>query len=479
MPKIPTHDSQIGIQRRSLTRIGPGFRIPAGSNTGEARALSELGVTIQGIAENIRKVKADQEFATGKVEGFKALSEIELEASEDNEFNDFESKYSRRISEAKESILNNIKSPQAKAAFSQDFELKSAYSFHNMMASGRKRFVARDSDLMAEEVAITKERYFSAISPIEKQDAKNELETIFARRVDDNILSPVEGRKQHAESIESLDEEQAEWDIFKRPEHALEQLELGKKGAYPSLAPDKRVSLIKSTQSMIKTDQAYIKRVKNDKLIADRLDIIEKIASGEINLKDSPNFIRGMFGEDFKLAEAMKNSALKGSVTLEKESSLPFLEATKDMFKSGTPKQVTNFLINALDNPNISRDRLASLVYGAKKKAEELGRGEKNGFWSGLINHLFGSSFPDSEKIISNTLKRSQEENATDERAKEISEEETDKQQKTSRNEILNVNDTILETEGIQTFKSIEEGNAANLPKGTKVNINGRIYIMK
>ena len=179
---------------------------------------------------------------------------------------------------------------------------------------------------------------------------------------------------------------------------------------------------------MVKTDIAEVKREQNEAIILNRLNTIEKIANGEIDLRNEPDLIRNMGVQDFKLGEAMKNSALKKTVTLEKESSEVFLEFAKDVFKSGDRKQITSFLINALDNPIISRDRLASLVYAAKKKGEELNRGEKKGFWSGMfdmITKVMGGA--DSTSVFIDTLKRSREENADDKRVGEIANEEVNR----------------------------------------------------
>lgn len=244
MPKIPQYDSQATIQTRKPTEEAPAVRIPAESFTEQIRAVSQFGITIQNIAEDIIKVKADQEYATAKIEGYKGLSQIELEASQDDDFQNFEPKYTKRIKDTQETILKTIRSPQARQVFQQDFELKSTYSFYDIMANGRKRFLDYDKDLMAQETATTKERYFSASTTQEKQNAKEELAQVFSRRVENKILNKAEAANLYQKELKELIKGQFNYDKGRDMATSLEnsyvynQLKLGDKGTYTGLSKD-------------------------------------------------------------------------------------------------------------------------------------------------------------------------------------------------------------------------------------------------
>jgi hypothetical protein len=227
MPQIPQYNTQAGIQVKKLTEEAPAIRLSAEGLTQSARAMSQFGVTISNIAEDIAKVKADQEYAKAKIEGYKVLSQIETEGAQDGDFQNFEPKYAKKIKDTQESISKTIRSPQAKQAFEQDFELKSTYSFHDIMTDGRKRFIAYDKDLMVQEVATAKERYYSASTSGEKQNAKDELGQIFSRRVENKILNKPEAANLHQKEVASLDEGQAEHDILGNPSYALGELQKG------------------------------------------------------------------------------------------------------------------------------------------------------------------------------------------------------------------------------------------------------------
>jgi len=251
MPKIPKYTAQKGLIAPGLTKESPAINIDPNSFTGEARALTQMGVSVSEIAENIQKVKSDQEYAQANITGYKSLQEMEVEASQDNDFQNFESKYSKKIQDTKQSISKNIRSPQAKRQFDNDFELKSTYAFYNIMANGRKRFIEFDQDLMNKEASDAKERYFSATSPQEKQNARDELASIFMRRVQNKTLNRAEGVTLHKKEVEGLTEGQVEWDILNNPFIAAAELQKGKFGIYKDLPQKKRVEYIGKADTRI------------------------------------------------------------------------------------------------------------------------------------------------------------------------------------------------------------------------------------
>lgn len=333
MPKIPSYDSQVSIQSRRLTREGPGLRISP--DTTQARALTQFGVTLSGVAEDFIKAKADQEYAAAKVEGYKALAQTKAEAGQDNDFQNFEPKYAKKIKEIKETISKTIRSQQAKRLFQQDYELKSTYSYYDIMAAGRKRFVAYDKDLMAQETVATKERYFSASTPGEKQNAKDELGQIFSRRVENKILNKVEAGNLYAKEIADLDEGQAEYDILGAPSYALGELQKGKHGAYKNLAQDRRVDLIKSAESHVEKLQNQKKEaiaIATNQMEANMVDL--KIAGTLTEQQVREEKELGMISEKFanSMTKALRNPKIvkKSNESTYNKLALDILDPEKD-----------------------------------------------------------------------------------------------------------------------------------------------------
>lgn len=257
MPRIPQYNQQESIRQgesiqvRQLPTEAPAIRIDASSYAHEARAASQLGVTISNIAEDIIKVKADQEFAKAKIAGYQGLQQIEADASQDDDFQNFETNYSKKIKDLQDNISKTIRSPLAKQQFNDDFALKSTYSFYNISADARKRFMNYDKDLMAQEITTTEDRIFSATTPQEKENAKAELASIFSRRVENKTLNKAEATNLYKKELMGLDEKQTEYDILRNPIYTLGELQKGKEGAYKNLAQDKRIDLIKQAESRI------------------------------------------------------------------------------------------------------------------------------------------------------------------------------------------------------------------------------------
>ena len=317
MPKIPQYNSQASLRAETLrtgklTEEAPAVRVSPDSLIHETRALSQFGVTVRNIAEDIIKVKADQEYAKAKIEGYKTLLQIEAEASDDNDFQNFEPKYSKRIKETQENILKTIRSPQAKQAFQQDFELKSTYSFYDIMAQGRKRFLKYDEDLRIEETAAAKERYFSASTTQEKQNAKDELAQIFSRRVERRLLNRPEAAVLYKKEIQELTKGQLTYDLGRDMALSLEnsytysQLKLGDKGDYAELSKEDAGRALEEIQLKVnrnKRDFEFQQNINQKQNLAQMIiaqsegkltyeEIKTGMLSGAIKAKDGEHLIK-------------------------------------------------------------------------------------------------------------------------------------------------------------------------------------------
>ena len=323
MPTIPTYTSQARLNVERLPTEARAPMIDAASFTQEARAMSQFGATLGEVTQLFIKAKADQEFAQAKIAGAGALEQIKAEASQDNDFQNFEPKYAERLKETQENILKTIRSPQAKQAFQQDFELKSTYDFYDIMKDGRTRFIAYDKDLMKQEIFDTRKRIFTATTDIEKQNARNELASIFHRRMLNGILNKPEAINLFRIEKESLDEGQAEFDMLGNPSYVLSELQKGEQGIYKNIAQDKRIDLIKSTESRvekIKNQQEEAIAIAMNQKEAELIDL--KIAgtlseqqvrderqAGTINAKFADSMIKSL-----RSPKIYKPTALEGII---------------------------------------------------------------------------------------------------------------------------------------------------------------------
>ena len=405
--------------------------------------MSQFGVTVGNIAEDIIKVKADQEYAKGKIEGYKALQQVESEASQDDDFQTFEPKYSKRIKDTQEAISKTIRNPQAKQAFNDDFALKSTYSFHDIMADGRKRFLAYDKDLMAQEIVTTKERYFSASTTQEKQNVKDELAQIYTRRIGNKLLNKAEAGNLYKKELAGLDEGQAEHDILGNPQYALDQLVRKEKGIYPTLSELKRMQFIEDAQQKIDKQiaetsrQQLITYAENEDTLTDK-KINGILSSEEVLFARNQNLIRSKF------ADTLIRS-LKSAKAVNAQTDIKIFE---DIFGniinrdiSATEIREKIFTANAqgkISNSDVKRLLFAEKGEGittvyedfiAEQEQPKSKNKPKRNFW-GIANDVIKSSIPVTSAfyVTANVIDRIRKENLQGEQIIEVAKDEVRKQ---------------------------------------------------
>jgi hypothetical protein len=194
-------------------------------------------------------------------------------------------------------------------------------------------------------------------------------------------------------------------------------------------------------------------RIRKEERIATRVNLIEKTANNELDWTNSAEIIRQVARTDKRLADAMTKAIRETEIDIEDDDE-SFLELSENMFTSTDPEEISDFLVDALsDTKDISKDRLAILVYAAKKRAEEIERGDKKGFLEtviDIINSIPFTSPTSPANVLVNTLMRVQGENAQDTRVLEITNEEIERQ-------------TMLDNPNRSSYKI---GQTINTPSG-------------
>ena len=207
---------------------------------------------------------------------------------------------------------------------------------------------------------------------------------------------------------------------------------------------------------------AEAERIRSINKVNSRFDYIEKIADGTLDWGNSSEIIRQVALTDPKLAEAMTKNIKEGGFEVE-EKDEDFMELAEHIFTSADSKTISDFLVSALsDTKNISRDRLAILVYAARKRVEELNEEPGRGFLESLVYAIESQNFlaDNAAKVLVNTMKRIQKENANGTRILEITDEETRKQ-------ILKDNpDIITNSEKGELMEDADGNKAMVFPDG-------------
>lgn len=188
---------------------------------------------------------------------------------------------------------------------------------------------------------------------------------------------------------------------------------------------------IKSTLAKgYKSMKAEAEHIRKEERIKTRFDLIAKTLSGEINWTNSDELIRQVARTDIRLAEGIKKTlGVEDDFEPEEKKNEKFLELAENMFSSSDPEEVSDFLVSALsDTKDISRDRLAILMYAARARSEELERGEGKGFLETVVNMIKSTPFYERVNILINTIKRMQTEKAEGEKIIGIAKDEIRKQ---------------------------------------------------
>jgi len=218
----------------------------------------------------------------------------------------------------------------------------------------------------------------------------------------------------------------------KNPKKALAYLE--QKDVRNDLGSQKKVFSIKRIISGMTTVQ---ERQIEDNKVQNRFNIIADIAERGFDWQNSTALTNKIGSQDPELAEAIIKNLEKGGYQPEEDASgeiknKAFMDLAKDIFNSKDPKTISDFLVNTLsDNKNISRDRLAILVYAAKEHAGELKKANSGpGFWESAFNFILQSNPITAPFVLFNTFKRAKAENVQGEQVLNIAKDEIDKELK-------------------------------------------------
>jgi len=464
MPQIPRGNiSQVGIDVGQAAQVSPA--IP------EEREQRELLRAVEVATQSAVDMRNFRETTEADNLLFERLKEIKLAADADDNFDT--KVYNDEIDSAISEAAGTITFAGARQKFLHIAQRQGITSKFDIASS------FRDKEWKSTQASLELYRKDRVDEAGEMSQAQ--LQTEYGNywiKLDDSvkrgILTKGEAEKDLGKFKDDMINARANYNTIINPEETLTELELGEDGEYADLSDVLRARYIKQAKGSVNQLEKKLKKDKNDLMVANRYDEIEAIAKGERVL--DPDYIRNMTTADYDLGLAMTTAMAKDDeIILEKEGSESFLKATKDMLTSGTKEQISAFLVESLANPNISRDRLAILVFVARKKSESLEIGESRSFLEDLGRFFSGlggvaGQLKDTAEALRKaqirTLERSAQENADEKRTLAIAEEEVRKQRVRNKPELLMIG---------------EEGMIRIDPQGNKARVypDGRIEEIK
>jgi len=394
--------------------------------TGVDRAdnLNKLAKGAVNIYEKWKKTNDTLQYNTVKANISEGMLSLQARALQDPDYNAGEA-YLKEADKIREEALKDMSPGSAKDLATIQFDHETNVAKIKLDSIFRSKQVEFGILQYDRNVAILKEKAYS--SPGEEAAISREMDILLAAQVDGGILSLAQAGKEKDNFLKEVGIGVVNRDIFNDSEKAYVELKKGKKGKYAYLDQDDRISLINTAKGTVDANEAYKKYVKNKEIIAKRFDIATRIAKGELAPSGYQEEINDVIDVDYRMAEALRKNLGNGQFVVEDETNQPFIDVLTETFKSATDKEVTDVITNVLDNPKISRDRFAGLIWACKKRAEEIDNPNKGNWWTNTFRWLTAT---DKMEVLVNTITRAEKENAADDRSAQILKEEIQKDRK-------------------------------------------------
>lgn len=366
---IPVYESKKGIDLQLVPRMSN-----EGSNR-TARAGEGLTNATNNAIETMTKVQETQEQNAANVYATEQLTALKTRAEEDPDFKSAD-KYEKEAARIGGDAAKTISGANAREAFMSRYTM----SQNSIMSGIKSTFMERQlkaahADLIT-GIEVQKNAYLTAKTPQEKSLAAAMIKQSITDNVNGLVISPDDGAKLWISIQKDLPEKQALWDISKddatdtKESHVFTELEKGAEGEYASLDPIQRSEAMKQARVKINDNKQFMYEAK----VNNRLDVLKRFVSGEIDPLTNSDEIKNISIEDPDLGEAIRAGTDKLFIPSNDDEA--FTETVKNVFeKSTTREDVAKFLMNTLnanDNKRISRDRLAILVNASVDRASEL-----------------------------------------------------------------------------------------------------------
>lgn len=188
---------------------------------------------------------------------------------------------------------------------------------------------------------------------------------------------------------------------------------------------------VESMRKMIKSVKSQKDFIEKENMIKTRLDTTMDILSGDYDITDVVRISNEIGSRDPKFAEAIIKSLENQFVDSDDEA---FNEITKNIFKSGDKEKISEFLISALKDGRIGKERMMILVNAANMKAQELNKSKYVETAAENIHKSF-SNQKERASVTEKIFKRFQEEEAQGEDILRIANEEIRKEKRVSNKE--------------------------------------------
>jgi hypothetical protein len=421
MPSLPVYNQQRNISSGVGAAPRDTATAQASVNNELINAASDITQKWNNAVDTIQATSAVTKFNT-------AVLDIKTRAENDPDINSYP-KYKKELDNARKESLKGFqnKMVEEKVGFSllNDANVADA-SIGNTFRTRQIQF--GQAELLKGVDALT-QRNVNAINAADAQKSEQDLSDMIAANVKAGVINADDGYKLLTKTKAELPVLRANKAINDNPVAAQKLLE---ENAFGIEDASKRRELINLAKSFQKMDDYEMTKAK----FQNRIDVVAKIANGEINFQNSQGVIMGLSETDNELAESMKTIFNKrGKYVTEDPNNQGFQDLMYDVFKQKDSEGLGKVLVNILGSEKqISRDRLSVLVEAARMRSEYLNTksgkgGAQPNFLDSAVSFIkeSGSSFSVGN-IFMSMMKRITSENVSGEQIMSVATDEVRKQ---------------------------------------------------
>jgi len=344
------------------------------------KAISGMVDTVQDLTDHLSKVNDVMQETKAKTDIEMALVQKEQAAQLDPNADNVE-EHLKGIQDLTKNATKGIDNQELAArvgaeihqtAFLSGIKIQDMFKKKQMFANDMKL------DQLATTTAYNKANAVSEAAGL--QDEANFMDTITQ-----NVNSGLISQARAEQLVRSYKLGVVKNDINKDPATNLSDSPL-----YKDINSNKYGLDLKETETatnMLKTKIKENKEIDIKNVIQNRIDLIGKIASNEVNWRDADQ-ISKIAQKDMKLGEALNNVFKADSqwppkeYKSDEEQNQYFSELIKNIFAKDTKEELSNHLTKLLDenaSRNISKDRLSILINAASQRAKGLSTTKASG----------------------------------------------------------------------------------------------------
>ena len=367
MPNVPRRTAQINLTRQTPEiRINPKIEGLEGRNLQIAgQSIQQVANTANDINDRFKAVENFNQYTDASLKTNKFFTNLKDQASQDNNLDDYENRYSQEINHFREEAIKGIKDQKTQTKFLSSFEQSALSTQAQIKNTYRKKLIDNQKVALSEQIDLLKESYYNS-----EGNALNQTKEAIKDALTVNSKMGIISREDAFDELKKI-ESTLEVDRAKRhaelnPDATLEAIE---KGVYDFPSPDAKQEAINFANEVKKRNNAET----DFSTYANILDMTVDPTIDTNKVRDEIQKAR----DKGKLTEEVAQSLYsKKIVSQEKElarfeksqyEELKISASDLALTKEGLGKLEYNIETRLIEEPNASKERIKEIFQEEKE----------------------------------------------------------------------------------------------------------------